>query len=311
MSFSLQPLELLDTIASFFPLPSDLLSLALTSKALCSIIIPQHIEVCEVCCDPRREMFWRLLADRLTLSRRITSLELYPEPFASRQLLIPQSLDVNSSSDLPEDGSSNGYEWLMTAFAGMSSLRRFSCGLVSGDFGSVFQALDKHCPDQRGLAISCYHDFAVDHDIESVIRSLRAFPTFRGATLSISTTSAMHQLARKLPHLERLVLAGSRWNLFRWRANDEENRLPFDKCISILTSLVHLTHLDTSTLLASDADPAFDDLIRALSAAPKLQYIGVDFLHPEYTLPSLRSFSSVRDVCGEEGNTGFAQDAIP
>lgn len=73
MSFSLQPLELLDTIASFVPLPSDLFSLALTSKALCSIIIPQHIEFREVCCDPRREMLWRLLADRLTLSRRITS----------------------------------------------------------------------------------------------------------------------------------------------------------------------------------------------------------------------------------------------
>lgn len=47
-----------------------------------------------------------------------------------------------------------------------------------------------------------------------------------------------------------------------------------------LTSLAHLTHLDTSAVLMSDADPAFDDLLRALSAAPKLKYVGVYFLQP-------------------------------
>jgi hypothetical protein len=39
MSLSLQPPELLDVVASFVPLPSDLLALALTNKALYSVII--------------------------------------------------------------------------------------------------------------------------------------------------------------------------------------------------------------------------------------------------------------------------------
>ncbi|KAJ7689972.1 hypothetical protein B0H17DRAFT_1065769 [Mycena rosella] len=44
MAFSLQPPELLDAITSFIPLPCDLLSLALVSKALHAIVIPHCLE---------------------------------------------------------------------------------------------------------------------------------------------------------------------------------------------------------------------------------------------------------------------------
>ncbi|KAJ7101984.1 hypothetical protein C8R44DRAFT_988294 [Mycena epipterygia] len=44
MALTSQPPELLDIMTSFVPLPSDLLSLAFTSKALYAIIIPRHLE---------------------------------------------------------------------------------------------------------------------------------------------------------------------------------------------------------------------------------------------------------------------------
>jgi hypothetical protein len=99
MSFSLQPLEILDAIASFVSLPSDLLALALVNKSLCGVIIPQDIEFRELCCNASRDLLWELLADNPDLSRRIISLELRCEPLTSRELLIPQSFYA-SSSDL-------------------------------------------------------------------------------------------------------------------------------------------------------------------------------------------------------------------
>ncbi|KAF8125691.1 hypothetical protein K438DRAFT_2001919 [Mycena galopus ATCC 62051] len=77
--------------------------------------------------------------------------------------------------------------------------------------------------------------------------------------------------ASKLPLLEQLVLAGSPWN------PDRTDPVPSTKCIAVLTSIVHLTCLDTSVVLQNDADPALDALVRALSFVLTLQYVGFCF----------------------------------
>jgi hypothetical protein len=152
-----QPPELLDTIASFLPLPCDLLSLALTNKTLCgvTVVILQHIEFREVCCDAQRETLWKLLADHPALSIRILSLELRPEPFMDAKFLIPQSLYYVNSPDggLKSQGSTD-YSSLATAIAGMPSLQLFFLGRITeGDLVPVFKALC-NCPNLCELEIT-------------------------------------------------------------------------------------------------------------------------------------------------------------
>ncbi|KAJ7117018.1 hypothetical protein C8R44DRAFT_983326 [Mycena epipterygia] len=79
MSLSLQPTELLDVIAPLIPSPSDLLSLAFASKTLHTIIVPEHLEFREICCDARRASLWNALTNQPILAARILSLELMSE----------------------------------------------------------------------------------------------------------------------------------------------------------------------------------------------------------------------------------------
>ncbi|KAJ7662392.1 hypothetical protein B0H17DRAFT_1093552 [Mycena rosella] len=108
MSLSLQPLELLEAVASFIRLPCDLLSLALTSKALNTIVIPEHLEFHEVSCDPYRTELCITLAERPVLAVRILSLTLEMEPIrldSSTELVVPRSV-VAPKGDPVHEGPS-------------------------------------------------------------------------------------------------------------------------------------------------------------------------------------------------------------
>ncbi|KAJ7302813.1 hypothetical protein DFH08DRAFT_977523 [Mycena albidolilacea] len=129
----------------------------------------------------------------------------------------------------------------------------------------------------------------------------------RGATLSFCTTSVLRQLARAI------FPAWIPWSLRTLprtqTARSEQRRTIFSysfiqpsaECITILTSSVHLTHLYTSALLMSDdADTRLDEILCALSTAPKLEYVGVDVLESG-GYHCVRGFYVVRD-----GHGGYA-----
>ncbi|KAJ7155124.1 hypothetical protein C8R46DRAFT_1356375 [Mycena filopes] len=155
MSLAGQPPELLDAIASFVPLLSDLLSLALSSRVLHGIIVPSHLEFRHVCCDARRTTLWKALLERPGVSSRIMSLGLHPE---DHQKLIPQSLNAENAEDVNGNGAHDCAEALSTAIATMSSLERFSFHQTSFAAAHktkpIFEALRRYCPNLRDVEIT-------------------------------------------------------------------------------------------------------------------------------------------------------------
>ncbi|KIJ47436.1 hypothetical protein M422DRAFT_103287, partial [Sphaerobolus stellatus SS14] len=71
------PAELLECILDEIDNVSDLLSLALTSRAFCELIIPWHIEYRWICCDVGRTDIWTTLSTKIHLAARLQSLEIF------------------------------------------------------------------------------------------------------------------------------------------------------------------------------------------------------------------------------------------
>ncbi|KAJ7101986.1 hypothetical protein C8R44DRAFT_808982 [Mycena epipterygia] len=176
MALSSQPPELLDLVASFIPLPSDLLSLALTSKALHVVIVPQHLEFREVCCDARRASLWKALAENPNFTARILWLGLIYEPVSrsrtlhlGERVLVPKYLAGDDDAPLAECTSggirtnhcqSDCVGALCAAIANMPALKRFAFD-ASGfgrlhDVQAVFTAVLRSCPSLRELDIAFY-----------------------------------------------------------------------------------------------------------------------------------------------------------
>ncbi|KAJ7802614.1 hypothetical protein B0H14DRAFT_3884490 [Mycena olivaceomarginata] len=126
--------------------------------------------------------------------------------------------------------------------------------------------------------------------LEGVIRALSAFPMLRGATLSFCTNTRSASSSRVIfRSWSDSSLQGS-----PGIRNAEPRHKRTVSCVLPLVDLIApgltpsldsasrrlhrhpyvsgaSTHLDTSAVLMSDAYPAFDALLRALSAAPKLK----------------------------------------
>ncbi|KIJ35258.1 hypothetical protein M422DRAFT_102431, partial [Sphaerobolus stellatus SS14] len=68
------PTELLKYIINDINEFSDLLSLALTSRALCVLIIPWHIDYRRISSNPARTNLWRTLNTKSYLAARVRSL---------------------------------------------------------------------------------------------------------------------------------------------------------------------------------------------------------------------------------------------
>ncbi|KIJ45021.1 hypothetical protein M422DRAFT_167543, partial [Sphaerobolus stellatus SS14] len=58
------PLEIITSVISHIFEPGDLLSLALTCKLFCELIIPDILEYRIIRCDPRRIELWQELQRR-------------------------------------------------------------------------------------------------------------------------------------------------------------------------------------------------------------------------------------------------------
>ncbi|KAJ7131064.1 hypothetical protein C8R44DRAFT_731331 [Mycena epipterygia] len=132
---------------------------------------------------------------------------------------------------------------------------------------------------------SCWTCWWSYMDVAQIVNKLRDFPSLHGAT--------------RKTHVARIP---SSYN----SSTNEIFVQPAPECLAALTSFAHLTHLDTSATIqyiadADDADrgPTHDSLLRALTVAPRLQYVGVDVIHHGVFRPVLTSFSIVRDAHGQ------------
>ncbi|KAJ7878585.1 hypothetical protein B0H14DRAFT_2567271 [Mycena olivaceomarginata] len=138
------------------------------------------------------------------------------------------------------------------------------CWLYMPDFSTVIPA---HLPQLEYTATR-------NTRWDGVMSVFCALPVLCGVTLGFHT---LQELQQDLPHPKRLVIVQSPWNSVH-SLHMEPRRLS-PECIVALTSLAHLTHLDTSAVIKSDVEEVLGVLLRALSAAPKLQYISIDFIH--------------------------------
>jgi hypothetical protein len=186
----MQPPELLEAIASFIPLPRDLLSLALTSKALNALIIPEHLEFREVSCDPYRTALWTALAELPLLAGRIRSLSLQMEPIplhSSAEVVVPQSVAAPNggavrglpSANWAGERTNQSAEPLCAAISQMHGLTRF-CFDHRGNsrlqtIGSLFDTVRQHCLCLRELELELQYEYEGPFDsiIDAVSRSPR------------------------------------------------------------------------------------------------------------------------------------------
>ncbi|KAJ7101972.1 hypothetical protein C8R44DRAFT_887755 [Mycena epipterygia] len=204
--------EVLDIMASFVPLPSNLLSLALISKALHAFTVPQHLEFREVCCHGRRESLWKALAEHPGPTARILSLALIYEPVSryqalhsNEQIIAPKSLTTSDVKISPQ------------ATSGLSNPNLIGC-LRFGwlhDVQAVFTAVLHNCPNLRDLEIAFY-DNAPSFD--SISDPLWELANLTRVSITVTRAPMVREVLRKYlanafemlsrcPQLEALRLA--------------------------------------------------------------------------------------------------------
>ncbi|KAJ7728348.1 hypothetical protein B0H16DRAFT_1589041 [Mycena metata] len=147
-------------------------------------------------------------------------------------------------------------------------------------------------------------DAPMQTNVDEILDILRALPALRGVTVAFGTPSGVKKLARTLPRLQRLTFAASPWNQNRLIDRPPQNYLPSPECLAILSSFPCLTHLDTSIFIKQDehTETVLDDLCRTLAAAPKLEYVGVDFVRAQERFHRPKWFIVLRDA--DEGYAG-------
>jgi len=103
--------ELLEEIVVYLTAPSHLLSLALTSKALHSAIVPNHIEFRHIRTSLRNNSFWNFLTERPLLASYIHGLEIIAvndnTQLETEGLLLPRSFPGLNQPCSPDDSATS------------------------------------------------------------------------------------------------------------------------------------------------------------------------------------------------------------
>ena len=89
--------ELLESIVSEIDLPKDLLHLALVSKPLKTIIIPNHIQLRRIRCHAYQNDFFKILIDKPILAVNIRALEIGFGPYTSihKEQIVPPMFEAS------------------------------------------------------------------------------------------------------------------------------------------------------------------------------------------------------------------------
>ncbi|KAJ7101980.1 hypothetical protein C8R44DRAFT_988290 [Mycena epipterygia] len=326
MALSSQPPELVDIMASFVPLPSDLLSLALTSKALHAIIVPQHLEFREVCCDGRRESLWKSLAENPGPAAGILSLALIYEPVSRYQalhsnerILVPKSLTGSNEAPLVDCTSGNirtkecdCVDVLCAAIANMHALKRFTFDdSVFGrlhDVKTVFTAVVRSCPNLRELEIDFYDNAPRFDSISDPLEALRLASEMRGQNLK--DVSTFLDLENKTwLHLKTFIIEGD-------LAFTSTSFLVCHPQLEIL-KLPEILELPTLPNLHWLLIPGFWRDGHALTHFPRLEYVAIAvagaqmYSDTEYVLRTFRRLPALRGATlslSESGLKEFSQE---
>ncbi|KAF8066723.1 hypothetical protein FPV67DRAFT_1496145 [Lyophyllum atratum] len=156
------PLEILDHICISIDAPSDLLSVALTSKQLCSLIIPDHLHFRDLKCDLKRVSVWRMLVTRPALAMRIRTVEIIGERAHTRDPRVPSSMVIESAGDAIQNYKTDEYldpiSCLADAIRCMPRLTAFHW-LDENELpdNRIYAALVETCPNLNDVEI-LFHD---------------------------------------------------------------------------------------------------------------------------------------------------------
>lgn len=168
---SQHPTEILDRICSFIVEPSTLLNVGLTSKQLCAVAIPGHLEFRVIRCDWRRIYLWEHLLKLPNLGSSITTFELITEGDQSRSIdepvVFPKSLLSGSESDAPKDwDEAVAHErtvftmlTISNVIRTMHSLTRFGFYVHDRPTNDIFQSLHATCKDLKEVEV-LYHEYS-------------------------------------------------------------------------------------------------------------------------------------------------------
>jgi len=150
--------DVLEHIVSFVDSPQDLLSLAMASKQLESLIIPYHLHLRRIRCDPVMVSLWLTLSNKPAFCQRIRYLELVPSGSHGRpQSKIPSFLveqgeieEVGRLEELSVHVGSEIILALISSIRHMTYLRRF-CWVDmrvndTTDVAALFTQLNESCP---------------------------------------------------------------------------------------------------------------------------------------------------------------------
>ncbi|KAG6915616.1 hypothetical protein DXG01_010692 [Tephrocybe rancida] len=148
------PLDLLELIFDLVLSTSDLLSLALTSKQLCGLIIPNHLHFRRICCDFKRPTFWHALAAESSAASRCHELKILWGYHDEEKQRIPLNLRVDFEKDknakLPKKKVEARFHSYLEALAGaIQRMPRLTSFIWRGNqppSSAIYAALLASCP---------------------------------------------------------------------------------------------------------------------------------------------------------------------
>lgn len=138
--------EVLENIVSCIEHPKDLLDFALAAKLFHRIIVPYHLELRYICCDPRRDDIWKKLIEKPILAANIRMLGIVDRNYWRRASspptdVVPRFFTIGEAPDAEE----YNLDALVKAIELMAFLVRFSWyGRMPQGVDLVFAAISKH-----------------------------------------------------------------------------------------------------------------------------------------------------------------------
>jgi hypothetical protein len=153
-----QPIELIDRICHFLVEPADLLSLAMTSRSNCGIVVPRHLHFRRLHADVRWVNIWDALLANETVVPRFASLEIINAPMDSGAI-VPLSLFPDGAarkSITTRSWEGPALQKLIQAAAGMEGLVRFhwtDASIRLTDQVDLLASLREHCPALEDIHI--------------------------------------------------------------------------------------------------------------------------------------------------------------
>ena len=120
------PFDIKDDIISFVDAPSDLLCLALASKAWTSMVIPNHIEYRELKVRADHPEIWQHLATRADLAKNIRSVRIMRQITSSRERSPSTLTGSNKKAKANLESLEHPSPEMLTALSNFKSLQRFT-----------------------------------------------------------------------------------------------------------------------------------------------------------------------------------------